>query len=128
MSALFSPEDQRLLDKTTNVRERIIDNLIKAELPTKASDIMAITSLLESLDKTILSKAKLKIEDTNSKTNEEVKETMKELLLNLHKSVNKKPHEHSPERIAALPTDIVYAFNDHEMVKHTDEVSIKDFT
>lgn len=125
MSTLFNENDQRLLDKTLHVRERIIDNLIKGELPTKACDILAITGLLESTDKSIMGKAKLKIEEGNSKTNEETKELMKELMLNLHKN----PSLNTMHKIIDinLPVDIQFEITSNELVKHIDPVSIKDF-
>jgi len=83
--SLFTENDLRLLEKTISIRERIIDNLLKNELPTKARDIDSFTNLLESVDRSILGKAKIKIEDSTTKINEETKEILKSILLDLHK-------------------------------------------
>lgn len=84
MAGTFTENDVRLLDKTINIRERIIDSILTKDLPTKERDLLAFTNLLESVDRSIFSKAKINIDDVNSKTAEANKEVLKELLLNLH--------------------------------------------
>ena len=82
----FTENDSRLLDKTLHIREQLIDNLLTQKLPTAARDIDSFTNLLESVDRSILGKAKIKIEDTNSKANEETRDMLRSLLLDLHKT------------------------------------------
>lgn len=86
MSTSLTEDDVRLLEKTISIRERLIDNIVKTELPAKARDIDSFTNLLESVDRSIFSKAKIKLEDTNSRVNEETKEVLRNMLLNLHKN------------------------------------------
>lgn len=87
MAGSFSIDDIRLLEKTISIRERMIDNIAKQEnLPTKPREVDSFTNLLESVDRSIFAKAKIKIDDSNSRVNEETKEIMKDLLLNLHKN------------------------------------------
>ena len=82
--SLFTENDVRLLDKTLVIREQLIDNLQKGELPTKARDIDAYVNLLESVDRSILAKAKVKVDESANKTNEETKAILKGLLMELH--------------------------------------------
>lgn len=82
--SLFTENDVRLLDKTLIIREQIIDNLQKGELPTKARDIDAYVNLLESVDRSILAKAKVKVDESANKNNEETKAILKGLLMELH--------------------------------------------
>lgn len=82
--SLFTENDARLLDKTLVIREQLIDNLLKQELPTKARDIECFTNLLESVDRSILAKAKVKVDQDANKTNEETKAILKGLLMELH--------------------------------------------
>lgn len=82
---LFTENDLRLLEKTISIRERLVDNLLKNDLPTKARDIDSFTNLLESIDRSILGKAKIHVEDSAVKANEETKEVLKAILLDLHK-------------------------------------------
>ncbi len=85
MASTFTDNDVRLLDKTISLRERLIDSLVtNRDLPTRDKDVLALTNLLESVDRSIFSKAKIHIEDVNAKNNEATKEVLKELLLNLH--------------------------------------------
>ena len=85
MASTFTVDDIRLLEKTISIRERIIDNLMKGDLPTKARDVDSITNLLESVDRSIFGKVKINLEETSNKVNEETKEILKDLLINLHK-------------------------------------------
>ena len=124
MASYFTDEDVRILEKTARVREMTIDALTKDKMPSRPSDVMALVSVIESLDKTILTKAKLKIDDTSNKTNEETQSMMRDLLLNLHKTSIKSAT--APANLV-LPEDIEYTILPSEMVKDIDEVSIKDF-
>ena len=82
--SLFTENDARLLDKTLVIREQLIDNLLKRELPTGPRDVEVFTSLLESVDRSILAKAKVKVDQDANKTNEETKAILKGLLMELH--------------------------------------------
>ena len=95
MAATFSVDDIRLLEKTIQIRERLVDNLIDGikDLPTKPRDIDSTTNLLESIDRSIFAKAKIKIDDSNSAVAAETKEVLKDLLLNMHKNSNNQARE-----------------------------------
>ena len=87
MASTFSVDDIRLLEKTISIRERLIDNYLTQEsLPTKPRDMEAFTNVLESVDRSIFSKAKISIEENSTRVNEETKEVLRDLLLNLHKN------------------------------------------
>lgn len=83
--SVFTVDDIRLLEKTISIRERMIDNLLTSELPTKARDLDSYTNLLESVDRSIIQKAKINIEETSNKINEETKGVLTDLLLSLHR-------------------------------------------
>ncbi|QXN70616.1 hypothetical protein AGENTSMITH_212 [Bacillus phage vB_BspM_AgentSmith] len=87
----YDEEGIRLLDKTVAVRERMIDHLLKSEeLPTKARDVEKFVTLLDSTDKSIFTRAKIKLEESNQKTSEESKELLRDLLLSLHQTPKEK--------------------------------------
>lgn len=88
MSTTFSIEDIRRLEKTVSIREQLIDNLLKTELPTKARDLDAFVNLLDSTDNCIFNKAKISLDEANNKVNEETKEVLRDLLLDLHRTNN----------------------------------------
>lgn len=95
MAATFTLDDIRLLEKTIEIRERLVNNLFDGvkDLPTKPREIDCATNLLESIDRSIFAKAKIKIDDSNSAVNAETKEVLKDLLLNLHKNSNNQARE-----------------------------------
>jgi len=127
--SLFTENDARLLDKTLVIRERLVDNLMKGELPTKARDVDCFTNLLESIDRSILAKAKVKVDSDANKTNEETKAILKGLLLELHNNpvggnviegqatfVREMP-EYQP------PADVMV--NDGELIPRVDNIDVK---
>jgi hypothetical protein len=124
MSNYFTEDDIRLLDKTVNVREKMIDALSEFAMPKKPSDVLAMVSVIESLDKTLLAKAKLRLDDSGNKTAQETQQMMRELLINLHRN-NGKPSATLNSNV--LPDTIEYDIHPDEMKKEIDDVSIKDF-
>ena len=124
--SLFTENDVRLLDKTLVIREALIDNLQKSELPTKARDIDAFNNLLESVDRSILAKAKVKVDENANKTNEETKQILKGLLMELHNNpgavidgesqVIREIPEYQPGAIEV---------NDGELIPNVDSIDVK---
>jgi len=87
MAGVFSQEDIRLLEKTISIRERILDKLIESgNVANSAKNVEALTGLADSIDRSIFMKAKISIDEANSRTNEETKKVLRDLLLNLHKN------------------------------------------
>ena len=125
----FSMDDIRRLEKTISIREQIIDNIVGVgkELPTKARDIDSITNLLESVDRSIFAKAKINIEDSTAKVNEETKEVLKSLLIELHNgnSVVASPTSEPVQAPAFTPTGI--SINEGELVCKLDNVDVNKF-
>lgn len=124
MASYFTEEDTRILEKTSKVREKAIDALTKDQMPSRACDVLALVSVIESLDKTILAKAKLKIDDTGNRATEETQAMMRELLLNLHRNTSS---VRASRADLSLPPNIKDDISENEMVKDIDEISIKDF-
>ncbi len=82
----MSQEELALLEKTIKLRERMLDHITNTEaLPTKPREVDSVVNLIESLDRSIFGKAKIKIDDANSKTQEENKEVLRSFLLGMHK-------------------------------------------
>lgn len=87
MAHAFEDKDLELLGKSMLLRERMMDNIAQRpnnDLPVKPSDLMAVTNLLESVDRSIYAKAKINIEDSSSKNEEATREVLRELMINLH--------------------------------------------
>lgn len=129
MSA-FSVDDLRLLEKTISIRERMIDNLLKNDLPTKARDIDSYTNLLESVDRSILNKAKVSIEENSNKINEETKSVLTDLLKHLHSENESAPtpapdSQMSQENIPQFKSSGM-ELNSGLLVPKTDNQNIED--
>lgn len=89
MSGTFTPEDLTVLEKTQAMRLRLAENIMgkpDAELPKKPSDLMATTNLLESIDRSILGRTKLRIDDDSAKDAAQSKELLRSLMLELHQN------------------------------------------
>ena len=89
MSEMFSEDEELILSKTMRLRERMIDNVAKVkdeELPRKPSDIMAVTTLMESMDRSVLSKAKLRLEEKAEKNQSTSRQVLLDLMAELHHS------------------------------------------
>lgn len=126
MAGSFSIDDIRLLEKTISIRERMIDNITKQEnLPTKPREVDSFTNLLESVDRSIFAKAKIKIDDSNSRVNEETKEIMKDLLLNLHKNQNPAAVQATREAPVFQPTG--RQVKEGELIPKADNADISKY-
>lgn len=121
----FSVEDIRLLEKTISIRERLIDNVIgQAQLPTAAKDLEAVTNLLESVDRSIFSKAKINIDEASNKINEQTNGVLKNLLLQFHKTpVMKEVTSTEPPVFQSTGLTL----NEGELIKHDDAQDINQF-
>lgn len=122
----YDEEGIRLLDKTVAVRERMIDHLLKGELPTQARDVEKFVTLLDSTDKSIFTRAKIKLEESNQKTSEESKELLRDLLLSLHQT----PKEENPAPLSgAIPQFVSSAMevSDAEVMLEEDEPDIDQY-
>ena len=77
----FSEDDLRILAKTTSVRDRLLDNLLKGDnLPNDTEGVAMFRDLLDSMDKSVFNKAKIKVDDDRNKINSENKEILKEIV------------------------------------------------
>ncbi len=83
MNELFTEKEKNLLDFTIDTREKLIQALTGAqnnEVPEKSANKILLNSLLDGLDKAIHTKAKLSIEDKQTKQQEEVASLIGDLL------------------------------------------------
>lgn len=129
--SLFAENDVRLLDKTLIIREQLIDNLIKNPLPTSPRDLEAFTNLLESVDRSILAKAKIKVDENANKTNEENRQLLKGLLIELHTNpaevgvINIEPNSN---RKVPEYQSVAIEVNPGELISGTDNINLESIT
>ena len=122
---MFTPDEIRLLEKTLELRERIIDNRMKDNIPTSEKDINAATNLLESIDRSILARAKLKIDKDTNESNEQTKQVLREVLLSIHKGAVSVARDTTQQ--SSIPTfkSTGITLNEGESVIGHDDVQIR---
>lgn len=131
MSHAFEDKDLVLLDKSMRLRERMMDNIAKRPddgLPVKPSDLMAVTNLLESVDRSVFAKAKINIEDSSSKNQEATKEILRQLmedLHNQHSSNSQKPQDRTGE-IPGYQPRADLSVNEGELITRSDDYNPED--
>ena len=117
MSMALSQQDEQRLEKTLLVRETIIDQLIKDKpIPDDADDRKLLIAALDGLDRAVLSKAKVKIEESNAQTSAQhtavVSNFLKQLrvqeIVNNSSNASERslPHHIRPEHVVEGEMDI----------------------
>lgn len=87
MTQTFDDKDLVLLEQTMTLRSRMVANFARRkdeDLPMKPSDIMAVTSLLDSVDRSVFAKAKINIESSSAKNDEQTRLVLLQLMHDLH--------------------------------------------
>ena len=126
MAHSFEESDLELLGKSMKLRERMMNNIAKRDdndLPIKPSDLMAVTNLLESMDRSIYTKAKINIDDSSSRNEEATREVLRGLMVDLH---NQRVLGNTPSSQGQIPgyksiTDITV--NEGELITKSDNYS-----
>ena len=130
MAHSFEDKDLELLEKSMKLRERMMDNIARKkdeELPSKPSELMAVTNLLESVDRSIYAKAKINIEDTAAKNEEATKEVLRQLMTQLHN--NKPQFEQVALQGASIPSFESrggFAVSDGELITGSDNHVVEE--
>lgn len=122
MPHAFEDKDLELLGKSMSLRERMMNNIAKRaddDLPVKPSDLMAVTNLLESVDRSIYAKAKINIEDTSSKNEEATRDVLRSLMKDLHQAKQTSPLEYLGEAPSYQPSQEI-GVNTGELVRGSD--------
>lgn len=124
MSSTFTPEDLKTLEETQRMRERLAGVIMGKpdnELPRKPAELMAVTNLLESIDRSVLGRTKLRIDDDSVKNGEANKELLRELMIQMHTN-------HPPAVPAPTSTEPVSvpAYNPSGSTVHPGELILKN--
>lgn len=122
MSNDYIDED---LQYTRAIRKRIVENLISEKLPDNEEDRKYLATMLDGIDRSALSKGKLKIEDKNANNQERVASLVASVLgkinnNDLHQFTNLPPDR---DRVLTLEYEGDLSFVDGEMetgVKNLD--------
>lgn len=100
---ILEMEDARLINKGLAIREQIIDKLfVNNTLPSNEEDRELLMRSIEGIDKTVLSKTKIKVEKDNSKSTQETAKMMADILSRVTVK-----NLQSRKDIPALPKEVV---------------------
>lgn len=129
-SDVFSLEDQQRLEFTNKLRKKLIETLVTDEdkpgIPQEKADKALLVSLLDGMDRTTLSKAKIKTEDKAVKGNADATNLIAEVLRGL--STNQKQKAQSGGgSIPTLPSDVKFSDVEGETQLGTHGVKIDEF-
>lgn len=132
MASLLTEEDLVLLDRTQDVRKKLITKLDtyytnKEHIGSK--DLESFVGLLDSTDKNIFSRTKIKLEEKNSQTNEESKQILKELLMEMHKKTPNSEEVHHPHDGHIVPefqpSSLGETVKEGELIRKLDEMDVE---
>ena len=105
---LFNQEDVARLDRSQNVRMMIIDTMTKdGKLPEDRSDRAFLLEALNGMDRTTLSRAKLKVENDSAKSAAATVQIVGEILARVGGHKVEVLEGQATREIPSLPTDIV---------------------
>ena len=124
MSTSLTPDDIRILEKTLAIRERIVDNLLKGALPVKPRELDAWVNVMESMDRSVLGKAKIRVEESASAINEETKAILTGLLLDLHAGKATEGFDLAPPETPAFKSNGLSVL-EGELIPKIDNVGIE---
>lgn len=124
--AVFSEDDLVLLKKTIDIRARVLDTLVNENRIKSAKDVDTLTNLAESIDRSILGKAKVLVEDEHNKNEEQNKEILKAMLLELH-TKNSEANAAFRESKEPVYTPVGLQLNEGELIAQKDTISSKDY-
>lgn len=78
---LYLPEEYRLINKTVNIRERIVDEMIKDGLPYKTNEIRVINELLNSIDGNVLGRVDRRLKHSENEGEKDMRDLVKTIIL-----------------------------------------------
>lgn len=107
-SEIMSLEDQALINLTLSTREKIVNSMTKnGTLPSTNEDRAFLLSALDGIDRTVLSKAKIKSDDSNAKTESEIAKNVASVLLRLESKRTINNRNNSIDAVTLPVIDIV---------------------
>lgn len=125
MAVALTQEDMRRLEKTITIRERLIDLFKQNEVVNDPKALFGFINLMDSLDKTVINRAKVKIEEDNNKNVAGIQESMAAMLLGIHSNMNKKARATDTELI--IPDSISSDAVEGQAIIGLDERTFEEF-
>lgn len=93
---IIAPEDEARLQLTLNTREQIIRSLMSDGIPKDTDDRDFLMKALDGLDRTVLTKTKIKTDDKNAAGEKEASKLIAEMLKRITVGPNATRRTESP--------------------------------
>lgn len=108
-SQIFLPNEYRILEKTLEIREKIVDKLLEEGIPTKSRDIRVLNEVLNAMDANVLGRVDRRLKREENDNQEEFNKIAVEIILNWNKMKQERVTEpiEVPELDRELPDDMV---------------------
>lgn len=124
MAAAFTQDNLDLLEKTIQARKTLMSGIEMDKIKGDPEMISVALSVLDSIDKTIVNVAKVRVDETGVKNMAEIQERSADLIRTLHGALNRKAHARvTPE----VPTTVKAKDVPGNKFIGNDDVSISDF-
>ncbi len=101
LDELLGEDDSRRLELTQRIREKYITEMEEEGRPEKTSELVFLIQLLDGMDKSVLNKSKIKIEDQANKSESATAQLIADVLFKHRVTTNVK-RDVTPE----LPNDL----------------------
>lgn len=124
MAAAFTQDNIELLQKTIQARKDLLSGIDIGKIQGNPEMVSVALSVLDSIDKTIVNVAKVRVEETGVKNMAEIQERSADLIRSLHGALNKQAHARSTPEV---PTTVKAKDVPGNKFVGIDNVSISDF-
>ena len=114
------PEEDRILNKTLSIRERIVDKMTENGIPYKTSEIRVLNEVLNAMDSQIFGKIDRRQKQEDNNNNEKYLEMIRAIVLETEKMQN----EIKTEAIEEPVVDI--ELSDDEIVPGEDKIEYEE--
>lgn len=124
-STIFNHNESRLLNKTMDIREKIVDQMASAGLPTKAHELLALNAIMNDMDKQVMDKVKLRVKQEEDDNKNKTVAMVAEILGRIDSNKGYVPMSNKDINLpdTYLPNDIVPGETDVS----PDKLSLADF-
>lgn len=124
-STIFNHNESRLLNKTMDIREKIVDQMASAGLPTKAHELLALNAVMNDMDKQVMDKVKLRVKQEEDDNKNKTVAMVAEILGRIDSNKGYIPMSNKDINLpdTYLPNDIVPGETDVS----PDKLSLADF-
>lgn len=123
MSSALTPDDIAILERTRKARVRVLDEMFKDNEVPSGRGIYGFTALVDSLDNNVIQQAKIRVDESSNKINEETKNVLTSLIKDLHNGVTPEFMSSEDEDIPSFKSTGM-SVNEGELIRKTDNVGV----